>query len=121
GLDLFEGFAVTPSSWDIYWAYCQTGALVDVYDEGVSGRPIYSVPGTGTCTTGPGPLSATASLPAFSIPSPAPIAGYTITGALTLAATGSGTIMLAGAPAPLRVFGTVDCTTACGSPGWTEL
>src|SRR5438067_13790189 len=33
GLDLFEGFAVTPSSWDIYWAYRQTGARLDVYDE----------------------------------------------------------------------------------------
>jgi hypothetical protein len=119
---LFQGFAVGASAWDVFWLYCQSG-LVDAYDEGIAGPPLASYAATGTCADSPSTAtSANVQLPALTIATPTPSAGYTVTGvAITVRADGTGTLALAGAQLPTIVFDDVDCTSGCGTPGWYEL
>jgi hypothetical protein len=119
---LYQGLGVTASSWDVFWLYCIPTNLTFVYDEGVGGAPLFGVPATGSCQSQAAPHDAMVSLPAFSITTPTPIAGYTVDGPdISIATTGVGTLTLAGRTLPLLVFQDVDCTTTCGSPGWYEL
>jgi hypothetical protein len=117
---LYDGFAVGSASWDAFYLYCETG-LAEVYDEGISGAALFDRSATGICTALPISTAAHVSLPAFSIPAPTPVAGFTVSGsAITVDGSGTGTIVIDRQTMPLIVFGTVDCT-ACGSPGWYEL
>ena len=117
---LYDGFAISPSSWDAFYLYCETG-LVDVYDEGVGGRPLFYRAATGTCVGTPTPTTAQVSLPALSIPTPVPETGYTVTGDdVVVRADGTGEITLGTAVLPLIVFDDIDCST-CATSGWYEL
>jgi hypothetical protein len=124
GLTLYQGFAVGPSRWDVFWLYCTNGtALTSIWDEGVDGPPIFVENATGTCNGGNSTLSVPVNIGASTIASPTPVAdGYSVRGAdIDLATNGTGTITLGGVAMPVVVFGTVNCETGCGTPGWFEL
>jgi hypothetical protein len=121
---IFQGFAVTASRWDVFWLYCMTGnTLTDVYDEGVDGPTLFFRAATGSCTSSPITTTATISLPALTMPAPSPIAtDHVVTGNdVYIGSDGRGMVAIGGVQMPLVVFGVVDCTSACGSPGWYEL
>jgi hypothetical protein len=120
-LTLYQGFAVGPERWDVFWAYCQGPALTGAYAEGVGAPTLFYEAATGACADAGAPITAPVTLPALSIPSPAPLAGYTVDGpALTVHHDGTGSITLAGVKLPLIVFGDVDCSQ-CAASGWHEL
>jgi len=122
GYTLYDGFAVTPTSWDAFYLYCNGTTLADVYDEKISGHGMVYAPVTGgACSATTTQTTAHVALPAFTIATPAPIAGYTVTGnAIDIAADGTGTLAIGTSPLPLVVFDDVDCS-ACGGAGWFEL
>jgi hypothetical protein len=122
GYTLYDGFAVTPTAWDAFYLYCSNDALTDVYDEKIGGHGMaYAAVTGGTCSATSAQTVAHVALPAFSIPTPAPIGGYTVHGhAVDIAADGTGTLQVGAQRLPLVVFDDVDCT-ACGGSGWFEL
>ena len=125
GLTLYQGFAVGPSRWDVFWLYCTSGTngteLTSIWDEGIDGPALFPESATGTCNGGNSSTNAQVALPASTIASPTPVdAPFTVHGASIDVEHGAGTLTLAGAALPLVVFGTVDCSQ-CGSPGWYEL
>ncbi len=122
-LTLYQGFAVSATSWDVFWLYCQGTTLVDVYDEGVDGPRLDSYDATGACSAPGDAATEDVVLPALSLAAPMPVAGgFTVTGAdITVGDDGAGSVVIDGASLPLTVFDTVDCSTTCGSPGWYEL
>jgi hypothetical protein len=121
---LYQGFAVGPSSWDIFWLYCRGQSLVAVFDEGVGTRPLFSVSASGSCAETEIP-DVDVSLPALSIASPLPIGGYTVRGKdIVIYSDGTGTLTINGQSMPLIVFSPVDCSFCSSSegwPGWYEL
>jgi hypothetical protein len=122
-LTLYQGFAVSAASWDVFWLYCQGTTLIDVYDEGVDGPRLDSYDATGACSAPGDAVTEDVVLPALSLAAPTPVAGgYTVTGSdITVGNDGAGSVVIGGATLPLTVFDTVDCSTTCGSPGWYEL
>jgi hypothetical protein len=122
GYTLYDGFAVSPTSWDAFYLYCNNGALADVYDERVAGHGMVYAPVTGgACSSTAVQTAAHVSLPAFSIAAPTPVGGYTVTGpSVDIAGDGTGTLVVGSARLPLVVFDDVDCS-ACGGAGWFEL
>lgn len=119
---LYDGFAVSPTSWDAFYLYCNGSTLADVYDEKVGGHGmVYTAVTGGHCTAATGQTVAQVALPAFSIPTPAPVGGYTVSGAdIQVAADGVGSMTVGASTLPLVVFDDVDCS-ACGGAGWYEL
>jgi hypothetical protein len=121
GYTLYDGFAVTPTSWDAFYLYCNNGALADVYDERVGGHGMVYAPVTGgACSASTTQTAAQVALPAFSISTPAPVGGSTVSGNAIEIADGTGTVVVGATRMPLVVFDTVDCS-ACGGAGWFEL
>jgi hypothetical protein len=122
GYTLYDGFAVSATSWDAFYLYCNGNTLADVYDEKIGGHGmVYAAVTGGACTASTTQTVAHVSLPAFSIAAPAPITGYTVSGtAIDVAADGTGTLAVGGTKLPLVVFDDVDCS-ACGGSGWFEL
>lgn len=119
---LYDGFAVSPSAWDAFYLYCNGGKVVDVYDEKISGHGmVYAAVTGGSCSVVNSQTVAHVGLPAFSIPTPAPVGGYTVSGTgIEVAGDGNGTLTIGSTALPLVVFDTVDCS-ACGGAGWYEL
>jgi hypothetical protein len=122
GYTLYDGLAVTPTSWDAFYLYCNASGLADVYDEQIGGHGMVYEPVTGgSCISTATQTAASVQLPAFSIATPAPIGGYTVSGnAIAIAADGTGTLSIDATKMPLVVFDDVDCS-ACGGAGWFEL
>jgi hypothetical protein len=122
GYTLYDGFAVSPTSWDAFYLYCNNGALADVYDERISGHGmVYAAVTSGACSATSAQTAAHVALPAFSIPAPTPIGGYTVSGnAIDVASDGTGSLVIGTTRMPLVVFDDVDCS-ACGGSGWSEL
>jgi hypothetical protein len=120
---LYQGFAVGGSRWDVYWLYCMNGALVDIYDEGIDGPALFVETATGACSGAQTTTTAQVALPTATIAAPTPVAiPYSVHGdAIRVEANGTGSLTLGGTALPLVVFGTVDCESGCGSPGWYEL
>jgi hypothetical protein len=122
GYVLYQGFAVGPQRWDVFWLYCQGTGLAHIYDEGVGGPELFVRPASGTCNGTDAVAAVPVSLPALALPAPRPFGGYTVTGPdVTVTADGTGSLTLDGRTLPLVVFGEVDCSTICGAPGWYEL
>jgi hypothetical protein len=122
GYVLYQGFAVGSERWDVFWLYCQGSGLEHIYDEGVGGPELFVRPATGSCSGTATPATVQVSLPALTIPPPAPFGGYTVTGSdILVASDGTGALTLDDRSMPLVVFGEVDCSTICGAPGWYEL
>jgi hypothetical protein len=118
---LYQGFAVGPDRWDVFWLYCRDIDLAYIYDEGISGRPLFVRPATGRCNDAGAPATAPVSLPPLALPAPVPFGGYAVTGTdITVGKDGNGTLNLNGRRLPLVVFGDVDCS-GCGGMGWYEL
>ena len=118
---LYDGFAISPTSWDAFYVYCHDGALADVYDERIGGHGMAYAAASGRCSATNTQTVAQVALPAFSIATPAPVGGYTVSGqAIRIGADGTGTLVLGAQTLPLIVFDDVDCT-ACGGSGWREL
>ena len=119
---LYDGFAVSQASWDAFYLYCENAALADVYDERVGGHGmIYAAVSGGHCSASAVQTAAHVSLPAFSIATPAPVGGYTVSGnGIEVGADGTGTLDIGATRMPLVVFDDVDCS-ACGGAGWYEL
>ena len=119
---LYDGFAVSGTSWDAFYLYCNGSALADVYDETVGGHGmVYAAVTGGHCSAATTQTVAHVSLPAFSIATPAPVGGYTVSGnAIEVGSDGTGTLVIGADRLPLVVFDTVDCS-ACGGSGWYEL
>jgi len=122
GYTLYDGLAVSPTSWDAFYLYCNGTTLADVYDERISGHGMQYQPVTGGgCSVSSAQTVAHVSLPAFSITSPEPLAGYTVNGnGISVGADGTGTLAIGTTTMPLVVFDDVDCS-ACGGAGWYEL
>jgi hypothetical protein len=122
GYQLFYGFTVDASHWNVFWLYCMGSGIADVYLEGVDGPPLFFETATGTCTSTQVAATPSVSLPALSLAAPAGVTGYRVAGSdIYVGPDGRGQLVVAGTALPLRVFGTVDCSTRCGSPGWYEL
>jgi len=121
GYTLYDGFAVSPTSWDAFYLYCNNSNLADVYDERVSGHGmVYAAVTGGGCSATAAQTAAHVALPGFSISAPAPVGGSTVSGSAIDIANGSGTVVVGSTRMPLVVFDTVDCS-ACGGDGWYEL
>ncbi len=121
GFTLYQGFAVSPTSWDVFWLYCMGAGINNIYDEGVSGPPMFDVTASGTCAGTSTATTAQIALDAVQLATPAPFAGYSVHGSsIFVREDGAGSITLAGHEMPLLVFGDVDCS-ACGGGGWFEL
>jgi hypothetical protein len=125
---LYDGFAVGSASWDAFFLYCQDDGsgsadvqLPYIYDEGISGAPMFEVSATGACNT-TATTTAAVSLPALAIPAPTGITGYTVTGPdIAIGSDGTGGIVVDGKALPLIVFDTVDCLDCDSTGGWSEL
>jgi hypothetical protein len=125
GYQLYQGFAVGASRWDVFWMYCNSNGtnLSNIYDEGVDGPLLFVEGASGSCNGAMTATTTQVTLPASMIASPTSVyTGYVVDGTkIHIASNGIGSVTLGGATMPLVVFGTVDCRTACGSPGWFEL
>jgi hypothetical protein len=119
---LYQTLAVAPDRWWIVWLYCRNGELVWVYSEATDGTPIDYEAATGTCDELAAASSAHAVLPASTLDPLPLLGGYAVDGPqIHLDGTAPGTVTLAGLPLAFHVFGEVDCTQDCGTPGWREL
>ena len=118
-----ELVAVQPGRVILAWITCYEGDLAYVYYETTDGlASSKSQPASGTCAV-VDPLSTAeaVSLPALSMPAPAPVTGFTITGPqLSYGATSGGKATFAGTTWSMFPFHVIDCS-ACASPGWYEL
>ena len=104
------------------WITCYDGNLAYVYYETTDGiASSMSTPASGTCAIVDQTTSEAVSLPALSMPAPALVSGFTITGPqLSFDATAPGHATFGGTTWSVYPFHTIDCS-ACTSPGWYEL
>lgn len=119
--NIFGSIAVAPDRWTIAYPYCQNGSLVDVYAETVGGGGFQLRPATGSCSSQTRSTPTAVDLPGFTIATPTPYGSATVHGPKLDLDHGIGDIEQNGTRLPAVVFDTVDCSTACGAPGWYEL
>jgi hypothetical protein len=117
-----EIVAVQPGRVILTWVTCYDSELAYVYYETTDGIASQkSQPASGTCDVVDQSSAEAVSLPALSIPGPAVVSGFTITGPeLSFDGTLPGKATFGGATWAMYPFHTIDCT-ACASPGWYEL
>jgi len=123
-LHLFQTLAVEPDRLWVLWFYCSTkdSTLQGIYYESTDGTAVTFEDATGTCQEGPAAATVPVRFPAIDLALPALVPGFTIEGPeVHLDGAAPGRVTLAGAPLTVLVFNTVDCTSGCGTPGWTEL
>lgn len=118
----FEIVGVTPDRFVLAWITCASSQLAYIYYESTDGfASTKETPATGTCTTVTQSTDEVLSLPAVSIPPPAVVSGFTISGAdVAFDGTSPGTANFAGGAWTAYPFNMIDCST-CASPGWFEL
>ncbi len=107
----------------VAWAYCNAGALNEIWYETTAGVPVSYEPATGTCTASTAAVSAAVELPAVRLNALELVRGFALQGP-TLSFNGSdaGLMQLGGQSLWVYPFNTVDCTTCGdGSAGWYEL
>src|SRR5262249_20944303 len=99
GYQLYQGFAVGASRWDVFWMYCNGAALSNIYDEGVDGPLLFVEGATGSCNGAMTATTVPVTLPSSTIASPTPVdTGYAVDGTnIHIAANGIGTVTLGGA------------------------
>jgi hypothetical protein len=117
-----EIVAVAPDRIILAWITCYEGDLAYVYYETTDGvASSKSQPASGTCAVTGSPYAEAVSLPALSMPAPALVSGFTITGPqLSFDGASAGQSSFDGATWAMYPFHVIDCT-ACASPGWYEL
>jgi hypothetical protein len=120
---LYQMLAVAPDHWVIAWAYCNGGVLDSVYIESTNGIAGEQLNATGTCSATSGPVTnASVDFPAMDLPPPTLVSGFTVTGTdLTYDGAHTGRMVIGQDNWGFFPFTTVDCSTACGTPGWYEL
>jgi hypothetical protein len=104
------------------WVTCYDGDLAYVYYETTDGlASSKSAPASGTCAIVDQATPEAVRLPALSMPAPALVPGFTITGPqLSFDATAPGHATFGGTTWSMYPFHAIDCS-ACTSPGWYEL
>jgi hypothetical protein len=123
GYDLYQLISVGPDRFDLFWLYCTTDQKLSwVYFESTDGTPVTYEQTTGTCAPGAAGLTVTVDFPAVSMPLPKPVSGFSVKGDhLDLGGETPGWLEENGVRYSAIPFNSVDCTTACGTPGWWEL
>jgi hypothetical protein len=119
---LYQALAVLPDHWAVIWFYCMGNRLTNIEYEDTRGAPIAVYDATGSCTSTMAPIDAAVSVPS-SAPALGPLVkGFRVSGTtLTYDGSAPGVMTLDGRPWMLHPFNLVDCSTACGTPGWFEL
>src|SRR5262245_49080341 len=118
---LYQGFALGPDRWDVFWLYCQP-SLMGAYVESIGNDPLVYRMGAGECKETFETTVTDVALPASTIPVPEPQPGFVVTGNdIAIRDDGTGTLKVADRTLPLDVFDHIDCSTDCGAPGWYAL
>jgi len=118
---LYQSLAVAPETLYVLWFYCLGGELLAVYYESTNGLVVGSEAATGACAESATPSAPSVSFPALTLPYPATVAGFDVSGpSLAFAGGAPGTLTAAGRSYVWLPFNEVDCS-ACADPGWYEL
>jgi len=107
----------------VLWLYCQGSQFTDIYLHTTDGTPTVHETASGACedhTNQPRTLGV--ALPAVDMVV-APLRGdFHVEGEhVLLDGPRPGTVRLGGRPMTVLPYNLVDCSTACGSPGWQEI
>jgi hypothetical protein len=123
GQILHQALAVESNRLWVLFFYCtQAGALLDVYYENTDGDLGAFDGASGACGDSGQTSTVQVGFPPFALPPVTAVRGFQIDGpGIALDGSGTGAIALGPHPLNLLPFATVDCRTACGQPGWTEL
>ena len=122
GYTLYQGLAVADDAWVVVWFYCTDAGAESIYVESTDGIALQTLMIDGTCDVLVEDAEVTVDLPGTEftvvyegIPSPSMGPEVSVTaGAL-------GHLELGGVDHVVAPFETVDCSTACGTPGWYEV
>jgi hypothetical protein len=125
GQVLYGTVAVAPDLWTILYFYCQGSVLTQIYIEDTRGGPPLILAGgdlDGTCAESSSRQDVAVAFPASTLDLGAPATGFAASGpALTQTSATTGTMTSCEDSWTVFPFAEVDCSTACGSPGWYEL
>jgi hypothetical protein len=120
-LVLYQAIALEAHAVTVFWFYCTGRALTYVYWESTTGSTISRAPLTGNCLSAPA-THAQVSWPAVSMVAPPRVHGFLINGAqLAISDSAPGQLVFDGQSWTVYPYATVDCSKACGAPGWYEL
>jgi hypothetical protein len=120
-LVLYQALAVEAHSWTVLWFYCTGSSLTYVYWETTTSSKVNRAPMTGSCKA-TNATNASVSWPAGSMPAPPIVAGFTVHGSsIDITSSAPGSADLDGRKWSLYPYAIVDCSKACGTPGWYEL
>lgn len=122
GYTLYQALAVEADRLHVLWFYCRDGALTDVWIESTDGNHLVVESASGSCTESDAPSEVTSSFPAVEMEVPPLVGGFTLTGPdVEIDGAQPGLVRVGGSEFDVYVFGHVDCTQDCGTPGWHEL
>lgn len=120
-LVLYQALAVEANSWTVFWFYCKGASLTYVYWESTISSKLNREPMTGSCQSST-TTDVSVSWPAVSMAAPAPVRGFSAHGdLLEIVSAAPGHAVIEGKSWVLYPYATVDCSKACGTPGWYEL
>jgi hypothetical protein len=121
---LYQTLAVDPTYWELGWFYCDNSNSLSYFEYEATDDDggIHSTAPTGTCSETATSITEHPQLSASVLNLEQVVQGFTVTGtSLALSSAGAGTMTLNGASWKVFPFSLVDCSTACGTPGWYEL
>jgi hypothetical protein len=120
--NLYQVLATRPEVWRFLWLYCRPGRLTDVYVEGTDGTCMRHETATGRCDESEHDSRVTVRLPAADMPVPPALNGFAVSGPDVALEGGRAGVLRVGSTVYTAVpFCDVDCTVACGPPGWREV
>lgn len=122
GYTLYQALAVSDHGWTVMWFYCTEEGLDSIYLESTDGIPLQTLFAEGTCDVQLSGVEVPMDLPGTEFSVLYSGDPFTIEGPeISVAAGELGEVIIDAVPHVVAPFETVDCSTACGMPGWYEV